>query len=146
MQVIKGKFVWVPIGRVGTQIGSHRIETSKICFAVTGCNLDQYPSDKYPVPPRNVDAWVIAVISSIASILVVVLCMLRQSHQKKKALQASMSEIQKKMEEMQKIDEELLSLDDKVEAARIRKAQLFQKRELLQEKPETWSDSGNVLG
>jgi ABC-type branched-subunit amino acid transport system substrate-binding protein len=145
MQLIEGKYSWVPVGKVGTQIDSHSIESSKICFAVSGCNLSQYPSDKYPVPPRDVDPWVIAVIFSIVSILVVVLYMLRRSYQKKKSLQASMSEIQKKIEAMQKIDEELLSLDDRVEAARIRKSQLFRKREHLQDKPETWSNSGKVL-
>jgi Receptor family ligand binding region len=36
-------------------------------------------------------------------------------------------------------------LDDKVESARLRREQLFREREQLQEKPDTWSDSRNIL-
>jgi type II secretory pathway pseudopilin PulG len=116
-----------------------------ICLGATVCNLETLPSDKYPVPPKQIDLWVIIVISVILTLLLAVMLKYWRSRKKKKALKSSMSEIQKKMEAMKKIDDELLDIDEQVETAKQRQQSLILKRAQLQEKPETWSDCDDIL-
>ncbi|KAI2502805.1 hypothetical protein MHU86_11629 [Fragilaria crotonensis] len=143
MQIINGSRQWVDVGRAGATGAEPELQS--ICFAVTGCNLDEIPSDQYPVPARAVEIWVIAVIAVMLVLLIAVMLKYWRSHTKKKALKSSMSEIEKKMKEMHDIDDELLDIDDKVEAAKRRQATLMQKRAALIEKPDTWSASNDIL-
>jgi ABC-type branched-subunit amino acid transport system substrate-binding protein len=136
---------WVQVGEVGTQIGSSYFDLEVMCFAAQGCNQTKLPSDKYPIPPEGIEIWVIFVIVIFSLLLFLLYFRLRQSQKKKRALKMSMTDLQTRIATMQKIDNELLSIDDKVESARLRRAQLFREREELQEKPDTWSDSKKIL-
>lgn len=109
---------------------------------MTGCNLEEIPSDQYPVPAKAVEIWVIAVI---ATMVVVLFAVGLQYWRSRKVLLSSMSEIEKKMQAMQEIDDEILDINGKVEAAKRRQATLMQKRAALIEKPDTWSASDEIL-
>ncbi len=143
MQIVGGAPKWVEVGRAGISLAGPELDS--ICFAVTGCSPESFPSDKYPVPAKAVEIWVIAVITVMLVLLIAVGLKYWRSHSKKKALKSSMSEIEKKMKEMQEIDDEIVDIDDKVEAAKRRQASLMQRRAALIEKPDTWSASAEIL-
>jgi ABC-type branched-subunit amino acid transport system substrate-binding protein len=143
LQIVDGAPKWVEVGRAGTSSAEPKLDS--ICFAVTGCNLESFPSDQYPVPAKTVEVWVIAVITVMLVLLIAVGLKYEISRRKTLALKSSMSEIEKKMKAMQEIDDEIVDIDDKVEAAKRRQASLMQKRAALIEKPDTWSASAEIL-
>jgi hypothetical protein len=143
MQIVNGAPKWVEVGIGGTYWAEPN--RSSICFAEIGCNPESFPSDKYPVPAKAVEVWVIAVITVMLVLLIAVGLKYWRSRSKKNALKSSMSEIEKKMKAMQEIDDEIFDIDDKVEAAKRRQASLMQKRAALIEKPDTWSASKEIL-
>lgn len=60
---------WTDVGSTGTDIGSTIIEGS-VCYAVHGCDPDEAISDRYPVEPDKLPAWVTAVIVVFAVLFV----------------------------------------------------------------------------
>ena len=141
MQIVDGSPTWVEVGRAG--ISWAEPERAIICFAGgTGCNPESFPSDNYPLPAKDVEVWVIAVMTVM---LVLLIAVYWRSRSKKNALKSSMSEIEKKLKAMQEIDDEIVDIDDKVEAAKRRQASLMQKRAALIAKPDTWSASKETL-
>jgi ABC-type branched-subunit amino acid transport system substrate-binding protein len=145
MQVIDGKAKWVQVGTVGTKIGSASIDLSMICFAVSGCNLTQYPSDIYPIVKVWITEILLFVIFFSLIALVMVLIWLWRSIKKKNALKKDMTEIQRKLDEIRSIDKELLNLDDKVKETSDYRIKLLEMRERLQRMPCRWSDSNSIL-
>uniref|UniRef100_A0A7S2I1X7 Poly [ADP-ribose] polymerase n=1 Tax=Helicotheca tamesis TaxID=374047 RepID=A0A7S2I1X7_9STRA len=140
----KGK-EWNYVGVVSSQSNSANYTLEDICWAEIGCQHSKAPSDKYPVPPTKLAAWAIAVMTIISVLVVALAVKYWRSHQKKKQLKSSISEMQKKMDAMKNIDSELLDLDKQVEDAKRRQASLILKRADLQEMPLTWSDSDETL-
>ncbi|KAI2502797.1 serine/threonine kinase [Fragilaria crotonensis] len=67
MQIINGSRQWVDVGPAGATWATPN--RTKTCFAVTGCNLKEIPSDQYPVPAKAVEIWVIAVIATMLVVL-----------------------------------------------------------------------------
>jgi ABC-type branched-subunit amino acid transport system substrate-binding protein len=139
---------WKAVGTVGTEIGSLNLSLDKICFAVVGCNLTNIPLDRFSTPPKTWETWeiiLVFLISFLCLILTILLYLFRRSLQKKKSLKMNMTELEKKMEKLQKIDKELLILDDEDRAKMNRKEELLERRQLLQDKPNTWTDSQSLL-
>jgi ABC-type branched-subunit amino acid transport system substrate-binding protein len=145
MQLNDGIAKWVQVGTVRTKIGDASIDLSMICFAVSGCNLDKYPSDMYPIAKVWTTEILIFVIFFCLTALAMVLIWLWRSIKTKNAMKKNMNEMQKKLDEIQSIDKELLSLDDKVKGTNDHKTKLLQLRENLQSMPCEWSDSNDIL-
>jgi ABC-type branched-subunit amino acid transport system substrate-binding protein len=59
-----GELRWETVGAAGNEIGSADISLEDICFAELECNLEEAPSDSYPVPvPRDkLPGWTVAII------------------------------------------------------------------------------------
>jgi ABC-type branched-subunit amino acid transport system substrate-binding protein len=145
MQLIDGIAKWVQVGTVGTKIGSANITSSMICFAVAGCNLTEYPSDKYTIKNDWTNEGLISVILLCIVALFMVLICLRESIKEKNSMKKNMNEIQKRLDELRSIDEQLSNLDDKVKATNDHRAKLLLKRQSLQLMPDEWSDSKDIL-
>ena len=133
MQILDGTPKWVEVGSAGTSWS--KPELDKICFAVAGCNAESFPSDKYPVPAKPIETWVIVVIAILGVLLIAVLLKYWRSRRKKANIKLRLMEI----------DDELCGIDGKVKGAKQRQARLMQKRAALTEKPVTWSASDQVL-
>ena len=139
-QLPNGEYAWVDVGKVGTTPGSVVLNNGVegICFAEVGCGLTKVPLDSYPVPKERVETWVIVIISLITAVLLFLAY-------KYWSARSEISDIQKKMEAMQKIDSELDDLGAQVEAAKEKQASLIRRRAELQETPDTWTASDQIL-
>ena len=63
---------WIQVGDTGTVIGNATVVLNRICFATLGCNLDEPPSDSYPVPRVNLAGWAIAFIVILVIMFILV--------------------------------------------------------------------------
>mmetsp|Transcript_21478 Transcript_21478/g.52918 ORF Transcript_21478/g.52918 Transcript_21478/m.52918 type:complete len:924 (-) Transcript_21478:2660-5431(-) len=57
-----GHLGWVTVGESGTLSGSATADLGQICWATLGCSLATVPSDSYPVPPRPLPTWIVALL------------------------------------------------------------------------------------
>ncbi|KAL7465230.1 hypothetical protein ACHAXS_005564 [Conticribra weissflogii] len=134
---------WKNVGTVGIELGSAVIDLDAVCFAGKDCGI--IPSDMYPIPPARLQEWVVVVISIIAFVLACVLMRFFYLTKEKKKLESQMTELEKKMAAISAIDDELVDINKIVEDAKQRQASLIKKRAALQETPETWSKSDEIL-
>jgi hypothetical protein len=139
-----GTLHWSVVGIVGTTNSSIHFDSSKkLCFSGGfGCNQEQrFPSDEYEMQ-LDPTYYLFAVVLVITFIMGFMLCRFKQ---KNKILTAEKTDMEERMNAAQKIDQELLDLDQNLERNLIRKEELIRFRGELLVKPETWSDSNNVL-
>ncbi|KAI2510261.1 hypothetical protein MHU86_4139 [Fragilaria crotonensis] len=115
------------------------VQKSSICWS-TGCNLTSVPSDKYDVPEISspTPTWIYIVLPIIASIIAGLLI-------KYVMVRKNMNDMQKKLDLIDNIDEQLARINEQVEDAKKRQNFLLLKREELQETPDTWSTSTDIL-
>jgi ABC-type branched-subunit amino acid transport system substrate-binding protein len=110
------------------------VQVADICWP-SGCNLSSVPSDNYDVPPP---IWMYIVFPFIASLIAGLSI-------KHLLVRKNMNEMRKKLDAIDNIDEQLANINDQVEDAKKRQNMLLLKREELQETPNTWSTSTDIL-
>jgi ABC-type branched-subunit amino acid transport system substrate-binding protein len=133
---------WTSIGSVGIKTGTANIDLSSICWAQEGCNLQEPPSDKYPVPLINVPAVVQDWVYVVIPIIVLLMLALGVKYWRSKR---KITKLKTRIEAMNNIDDELAGLNQQVENAKKRQASLILKREELQDYPDTWSEAKETL-
>ena len=91
-----GILSWKEIGSTGTEVGSVSLTNGlqDVCFAESGCDLDEPPRDTYPVPPLPVPVWTIVVIATIAILLVALAIRYRRSSGRKRVIREELEALQ----------------------------------------------------
>jgi len=135
-----GELKWKNIATVDVNNNSISYSEFGICFPDVGC-VNEFPSDKYPVPPIPIQVWVLVVLPIIIILWFIFAYRYFRTKQKKKALKQSITSIQQKM----KIDVQLDDLNAEIDAAKVKKEMLIKERFQLQKKPETWTASDEIL-
>ncbi len=129
---------WQVLPGIITNITAN-VTVANICWPQPfGCYRESGPNDKYGVP---VAVWIYIVFPIIALLLALIAGLLIKYFLDRK----NMKEMKEKLKAIDNIDEQLANIDDQVDDAKKRQNILLRKREELQDTPDTWSASSDIL-
>ncbi|KAI2489089.1 hypothetical protein MHU86_25503 [Fragilaria crotonensis] len=126
---------WKRIGGIITPGNVSGVQVKDIYWAGSGRGFNQAPDVSYPIPTP---LWILIVFPVIGSLIFGLLI-------KYLVDRKNMREMKKKLGAIGNIDAQLADIGKQVEDIKDREKKLILEREKLQETPDTWSDSTDIL-